>query len=268
MGRHGNERRRRVRAGIVVCATAVLAIVGVATTWAVATRGERSQVGGPVEAAAASPGAATPSAGGSTSGATPPKTPSTSSTPAAATPTAGTPTATTVPSALLACRAEVRAGEAAVRAARTSYKHWSAHVQAQVGLDRGTLTAAEAKEIWARTKKPGDSDVATFRSKQRAYDEKPKACADLPADLPSGYQEMADACTARSAAVAKAVTAGDRVNDDWAAHVALMKRKDGTAGWRYLAEWRSMVEEAPPDLKKFAKRYRTYSQAPSCDLPS
>lgn len=262
MGRHGNDSRRHVRTVIVLCATAVLVVVGAATTWAVAKRGERSQAGSPVEAAAASPGPATPSASASTAATAP-----TSSTPTAATPTAGTPTATAAPSALLACRAEVRAGEAAVRAARSSYKHWSAHVQAQVGLDRGTLTVAEAEKIWARTKKFGDSDVTTFRSKKRAYDEKPKACAELPADLPPTYQEAADACTARSAAVATAVTAGDRVNDDWADHVALMERKDGMASSRYLEKWRAMVEEAPSDLKKFAKHYRAHTRAPSCELP-
>ena len=70
--------------------------------------------------------------------------------------------------ALKSCLEAVDAGDAAVRAARTTMVTWSRHVRDMERMRMGTLSPTMAAQMWQMTWKKGDRELRTFRSDEAA----------------------------------------------------------------------------------------------------
>lgn len=168
---------------------------------------------------------------------------------------------------LAACRAEVAAGEALAVAAADSARDWGAHAGAEVSLDAGRISYAQAEKIWAASKKPGPADIASFAAAQASYNRSVGGCGDLAkaasaagASAPSA----AAACVTRAKALATVATTGANVNDQWAAHQAQMKTKATAAGPAYHQKWMDFVADSKPVLTAYRTAASALAKAPGC----
>jgi len=161
----------------------------------------------------------------------------------------------------------VKAGEALASAAADSARDWGAHAGAEVRLDAGKITYAQAEKIWAASKKPGAADVAAFAAAQPRYARSVGGCTALDkaaSAAGSSTPEGAAACVARSKALATVATTGAKVNAQWAAHQAQMKTKATAAGPAYHQKWMDFVADSKPVLTAYGTAAAALAKAPAC----
>jgi hypothetical protein len=170
-------------------------------------------------------------------------------------------------SALSACADSIAARERLARAAAASARDWRTHVEAQLKLDRGTWTIAQAKAAWAASKARGPADVRQFAAAAAALraSDSTRACRSVVADTAStGLASNGTQCAARDRALAAVSTTGEVVNAQWAAHIRMMADKPHTDSGAYHARWTTMVDESQAPLKRYAAAAAALARAPAC----
>lgn len=171
-----------------------------------------------------------------------------------------------VPTALLNCRQQDLAGDKAVKLAEQSYTDWNEHVRAQFELEDGTITLAKANEVWDKGHARGDGDMNAFDAQRIVYERQASLCSKLPVNLPKEFEEPAQACVERAAAIHDTLEAGIKVADDWAKHTLVHRTKEQTDPTVYNHRWVAAAHAAGPHLDTFAKAYHAYQKAPACQL--
>ncbi|MEO7069699.1 MAG: hypothetical protein ABI131_04320 [Nostocoides sp.] len=185
---------------------------------------------------------------------------------------AATETQTTAPvdalaAPLAACQAEVTAGDALATAAAASARDWGAHAGAEVSLDAGLISYAQAEAIWGASKKPGAADLAAFAAAEPVYTKAASACPQLAtAAAAAGSSAPANvtACVARSQALAAVAKTGTVVNGQWAAHQAQMTTKATAAGPAYHQKWMNFVADSKSALAAYGTAAAALDKAPAC----
>ena len=80
----------------------------------------------------------------------------------------------------------------------------------------------------------------------------------------SSVQVTAQRCAARSAALAQVARTGAVVQQQWAAHLAMMSHKEHLSAAAYLDQWDGMVKDAGPALTAYRAAAAALSKAPAC----
>lgn len=170
-----------------------------------------------------------------------------------------------VPQTLQACVTEVSAGQEWAAATQDSAAHWKQHYSASVKYNAGEITLKEAEDQFAESKVFGGSDKKAVTSAAKEYTAARGACSDVnQKDMPAEYADQAQACTARAATIDDVVATGTKVNNDWAAHVEMMKTKDEVDPDDYYERWQTMVEMAPDDMGPYDEAAARLDDAPQC----
>lgn len=178
---------------------------------------------------------------------------------------AAEPTDVEEPVTLQRCREEVAAGDEWATATADSAAHWKQHYMASVQYNAGDITLHEAEAAFAASKVKGATDMKAVSSSKGSYSESQGACASMSADeVPQRFGEAAQACQARAAVIGDVVPVGTEVNNDWGAHLAMMKSKDTTDPQTYYKRWRDMVSMAPSDMTPYEEAADDLVEAPSC----
>lgn len=169
------------------------------------------------------------------------------------------------PAALIACQREVAAGERVGKAATSSAGHWTWHTAAQTRFDRGEITEAQAKAIWAASKAKGPADLKEFAAATSGYNATKGACAKM-GTLSTEFSSAGYECAQRATALPAVITSGTTVNGSWAKHQTMMAAKAHTDKGSYNATWRHMVHGAPTELKQFNSALATLNKLPACTV--
>jgi len=161
------------------------------------------------------------------------------------------------------CRREVARAESVLEAAGDGVTHWREHVQAQTDLSLGRNSLDETKAIWKRTKLAGPSDVAKYETAKAGYKAAAKACQPVQAADEDQAANL-KTCRTRLDKVRASLAAADRVIDDWADHLADMRKS--AAGHVHNAQevWMNTWRAAPPNLDKYAAAVDTLAKTKSC----
>ena len=277
MGRHSTGGPRA--AALAVAVTLVL-VVGSAVAWAVVVVGARPEV------ASAPSGTTAPGTQASAgSQGTPASSGPASSGPATATDRTtapGSQTSTSTPStttstgtaagrageALAGCARSLTVGDRLARAAAASARDWTIHTQAQVRLDKGTFTPAQAHAAWDASKARGPADVREFSAAAAAWSRARHGCEGVgAATRGTSLSGRGTACEARHAAVSPVVRTAGKVNAQWAAHLTMMAGKAHSDGASYHRRWLAMVRAAPPALDAYSAAAAGLTRAPRCPAP-
>lgn len=164
-----------------------------------------------------------------------------------------------------ACSAALESAPTLVKAASSSASHWKTHTEAETKLEEGTVTRDEAQSMWDRSKPFGPSDVAAFKNAYGDWEKARSGCdgiVDATADGPMAA--AGKKCESRFAAAQKVADTGKVVNDQWAAHVEMMKHKDHTDMTKYVERWLGMVHDSKPALSAYSKAHTAWEKAPAC----
>jgi hypothetical protein len=152
-------------------------------------------------------------------------------------------------------------------AAAASARDWGTHTGAQVNLDAGKWTLAQAKAAWAASKAHGAADLRQFAAAKAATRTEVgvTACPSVTADTAS-TQLAADgrSCAARDRSLAAVLSTGAVVHSQWAAHLAMMADKTHTDAGAYHQRWATMVAQAKTPLQRYAAAATALSRAPVC----
>lgn len=180
-------------------------------------------------------------------------------------PTTVEPTNSEEPLALIRCRAEVAAGDEWATATASSASNWKQHYKASARYNAGDITLREAEAIFVSSKARGAADTQAVNASTNTYVTKEGACASMsPDELPDDFVETAQVCRTRAEVIGDVIPVGTEVNNDWAAHLTMMKSKDTTDPAEYYDRWREMVAMAPSDMKPYEAAVDSLDKAPGC----
>lgn len=172
---------------------------------------------------------------------------------------------TSEPAAFQACRSEVAAGDDWTEATADSAAHWKRHYSASVAYNDGDITLQEAEKEFAASKANGAGDIEAVGSAKKSYEKAVGACDSMTvADLPDTLTEDAKDCAARADAMIDVVPTGTKVNEDWSAHLDMMKTKDDADPDEYHKRWRMMVDMAPDNMGPYERALTALDGAPRC----
>jgi hypothetical protein len=244
------------RANRVAIIVLVAAVLGSGVAWAVVNA--RSGSGG-TAASETSSTSSTSTTGPTTSSSPPTSTTAPSSAAGAA--------LTKARSALATCAAGVAAREQLARAAAASARDWGTHTGAELKLDSGTWTLAQAKAAWAASKAHGPADLQQFAAASAAVRTKSSATACRSVAAYTASTDLAangKRCAARDQALAAMASTGSVVHDQWAAHLAMMANKAHTEAGAYHDRWMAMVAQAQAPLTRYAAAAAVLARTPTC----
>ena len=117
----------------------------------------------------------------------------------------GAATTTDAERALAACRAHVAAQERVADAAAATARSWASHTAAQLKLQAGELTVAQAEAEWERTKQRGPAEVRRFTEAAEGVGDGAAATACRSVESVTASTASAEegkACAARDRALA------------------------------------------------------------------
>lgn len=162
------------------------------------------------------------------------------------------------PSAVQTCAQALERGREAVRAARAAVAGWAAHVEAELDVDAGRISRAQADKIWDETEAGGPDQVTAFQAAAERYRSVRASCghaasADVPGKLRpelAGCRELA-ALTDQTLAAARSALAG------WKGHLRDMATGTGAA---------LDAHAAVPDIERFRAAVRSYQRHDRCTL--
>lgn len=169
--------------------------------------------------------------------------------------------------ALVTCRADLAARERLAQAAAASARDWGMHTGAQIKLDSGAWTLAQAKAAWAASKARGASDIRQFAAAMTAVtnDSGATGCRSVMADTaPTELAAQGRSCASRDRALSAVASTGGVVHSQWAAHLAMMADKTHTDAGAYHNRWVTMVAQAQTPLQRYAAAATALSRAPLC----
>jgi hypothetical protein len=250
VGRHERPQAHRARLGAGLALVVVLVASGVA--WA-RMNGLSGTNGSPGTTSASSTSSRTTR---------PPTTPTTTPTAAAV-----DPALTKAERALATCRAGLAARERVAQAAAASARDWGTHTGAQLKLDSGAWTLAQAQAAWAASKARGVSDIQGFAAATAAVrsGSGAAACRSVMADTaPTMLAAKGRSCASRDGALSAVASTGAEVNAQWAAHLAMMADKAHTDAGVYHDRWVAMVAQAQAPLQRYAAAATALLRAPTC----
>lgn len=164
------------------------------------------------------------------------------------------------------CVARLAAADKVVAEGDIGIGHWNEHVQSRTDLLAGTITKAETKAIWSRTKLAGPDDQTRFAAAVTTYNDLP-GCVDLDAAAaPSSLQAEIEACSARATNADAAVTAAIAGMGDWEAHLnAMAAHADGEMDAQQAQNgWVEAWGNAPTNIKGFHDARDAFAQSPGC----
>ena len=252
VGRHERPRSKRARWAVVFAGAAIMGVL-LAVTWLFMS----AQLG-------------TDNADDSGTATVPTRTGSAGSTTATATDPTASPSEAALTNAqrvLAECRAHLAAREQLAQAAAASARGWRTHTSAQLKLDAGEWTLAQAQAAWDASRARGTTDVQRFAAAARAVrtGSGSTACRSVAADTAS--TELAAegrSCAARDEALAAVGSAGALVNSQWAAHLTMMADKPHADAASYHDRWVAMVAQAQGPLQRYAAAAAALLRAPAC----
>lgn len=174
---------------------------------------------------------------------------------------------TTAQRSLATCRAHVAAQERLARAAADSARDWRTHTDAQLRLDSGAWTLAQAEAAWNASMDRGTADIQQFTQATRALrtGSGAAACRSVVADTAStDLAAQGRSCAARDRALAAVGSAGTVVNSQWAEHLVMMANKPHANAADYHDRWVAMVAAAKAPLQRHAVAAEALRRAPAC----
>jgi hypothetical protein len=174
---------------------------------------------------------------------------------------------TTAQRSLATCRAHVAAQERLARAAADSARDWRTHTAAQLRLDSGAWTLAQAEAAWNASMARGSADVRQFAEATRALRTGAGSAACRSVETDTASTELAEqgrSCAARDRALSAVGSAGTMVNSQWAEHLVMMADKPHANAADYHDRWVAMVAAAREPLERHALAAQALQRAPAC----
>ena len=174
---------------------------------------------------------------------------------------------TTAQRSLATCRAHVAAQERLAGAAADSARDWRTHTAAQLRLDSGAWTLAQAEAAWNASMDRGAADIRQFAEATRALrtGAGSAACRSVVTDTASTeLAEQGRSCAARDKALSAVGSAGTVVNSQWAEHLVMMANKPHANAADYHDRWVAMVAAAKEPLERHAVAAQALQRAPAC----
>lgn len=266
MPSHRAEGAPSGRLRLVGLLAALLVIVGVVGVF-ISRQSSRTstQTTATIAGSSSSPTTASPASPLDSSSVAASPTSSSSSSSSGATGTAGASAAAT--KAWAACTAQLEAGSALLDATDASAKSWQTHYGAQISFDQHEISRDKTLALFASSKAQGFAEVKSYDAAAAAYKAKASGCDGLAEAVGADQSDASAVCMAQAKAQDAAISAGSKVEDQWAGHMHKMVSTMYHGSTAYLGAWHKLVRAAPPVTSAWNDARSTYHQTPACSPP-
>ena len=146
------------------------------------------------------------------------------------------------------CQERVRAADEVIKAADVGVGHWAEHVQAQTDQLDGKITDDTMQKIFMRTRLAGSADGERYADAVEAYDDTEGSCSP-PEGAPATIRTAMADCAERADAQKPVLAAADRGAQDWASHLADMRKSRAGHVHNAQAVWMATWRAAPENIQ-------------------